>query len=111
MPEPGTAAKGWEMSMSTQQLIVHVTIHRPSGHAVVTGPKDGIWNSLAIEAGAKRWNQEWGGWVLENLHQVADLCTLADMHNAIYKEHDWTPQTLANRKAARRERTWKGRRG
>lgn len=90
------------MTWTTQDLIVHVTIHRPSGHAVVTGPKDGIWNGLAIEAGAKKWDSDWGGWVLENLNQVADLCTLVDMHNAIYKERDWTPDMLAKRKAARR---------
>lgn len=99
------------MTLSTTELIVHVTVHRPSGRAIVTGPRDGIWERLAHEANPNTsWNRDWGGWTLDTLNQVADLCTLADIHGAIFRESDWRPGLLEERKARRRERAQKGRR-
>lgn len=90
------------------ERVIHVTIHEPSGHAVVTGPRDGLWERLTMEVGATKWDKEWGGWVLDNLTKVADLCTLAEMNGLIWKEHAWEPGLLEKRKAARRKKAQRG---
>jgi len=92
-----------------KHLVVHVAVDEATGTAMVTGPKDGIWNTLAIEAGATKWNSLWGGWLLETPAQLSDLCCLCDIYGAIYKQVPRTPDLLAKRQAARRAKAQKGR--
>lgn len=42
--------------------VVWVTIHKPSGRAVVTGPRGGRWEWLALQANPKAtWDKDWFG--------------------------------------------------
>lgn len=83
------------------RAVVWVTIHRPSGRAIVTG-KDA--ERFAWEANPQTtWNHDWCGWTLDNLNQVSDICSLASIYDAIYREADWTPELLKKRQAARRK--------
>lgn len=77
---------------------------------MVTGPgRDGLWVELAMEVGAQSWDREWCGWRLDSMLQVADICTLAEMRGAIYKERRLTPGLLERVKAARRKKAQRGR--
>lgn len=90
--------------------ILWITVHRPSGRAIVTG-KGADW--FALEANpATTWDRDWQGWTLANLNQVSDICSLAAIYDAVYKERDWTPELLRRlqtnrRKAAHRPRVKK----
>lgn len=92
------------MSLWERPVII-VTIHEESGTAIVTGPaKQGLWQHLALEANPDaEWNQEWYGWKLTSLNQVADLCTLASWNDAIWRERKWTPTLLDEIKARQRK--------
>lgn len=86
--------------------VVWVTIHKPSGRAVVTGPRGGRWEWLALQANPKAtWDKDWFGWVLDNVNQVSDLCTLANWNDIIYMEREWTPELLPRLLEKRRKKT------
>lgn len=93
------------MSGLWERPVIIVTVHEGTGTAIVTGPaKQGMWQHLALEANpAAEWNDEWYGWKLTSLAQVADLCTLADIHNAVWRERKWTPDLLSQIKARQRK--------
>lgn len=101
----GRPAVSWQ-----SERIVWVTIHEPTGRAVVTGPQGGMWERLALEANPRaKWDKDWGGWVLENEGQVADLCILTELNGGIWKETPWEPGLLRRRKEQRAKKAQRGR--